>query len=1584
MKTSHLVSTLLITLIISAVTASMNAQSVNVSNAIPSKQRNIPKYNLLSPTPTLRSDEEIPGVSYFELDKKLTRQLLNDAPKKMTFVLPLESGKALEMDMETIELFSSNCKSSNANDDELPFTPGVFYRFSSHDTTALLSVFEDQVIGRFYLGKNNLSLAEVNSTLRTEAKYALYPVTEGGERPFGCGTIDPVVDEDELRRMEQNISAAELRGTGPIVDIYFVVNHDIYLDVQNNNNTGHSINTHIYRWISGVFFMVKTLYDKKIGLDFRISGIKIWDRPAPFYRTDGNSCLIEFAKYMPNFNGDFAQLLIKDPLKVVYENGERREAGGLANRGTICDNARHSWAAVYSIANKSVSRPYLFPDDSWGPLVIAHELGHNLSAPHTQWCGWPGGPLDNCVATERDDQGRTCQPGPSRPPGGGHFMSYCSSIDFNLTDPRYDIIRQRIVGSWTKPCANRYNSSSPQILVSNPTAGSVYKSGGSITIKWTCNTVEEVQILLRKGSGGTWILSKQDYGFETNERTFDLLKTLPSGNDYSIRVGIVGSNLEMTAVYGESARFTIEALPDLVIASGDLTVTGTPSSPTMSLDNIIIHNQGNANAVATRVNIYLSRDAQIGSGDQLLTSLDIEALAAGKMTTKGFTMSPNVALIPNGTFYVGLIVDRADLVKESDEQNNSFYWASPQLTVNKGNSTSTLDVSPTVLNFISDGETQTLSFTSNTSWSISESLSWLSVSPVSGNNNGTPSVSCQANLSTAARTGTIAIIGAGKVITVTVNQAGTTTIAPDLTCTGGDLQINQSGSNYSLRISNLRISNQGNAIAPSSRAGIYLSSDQNFSTSDQLVGSLDIQALTSGGFVLRRVDVTFNTLNLSAGQYYIGVLVDNVQAITERNENNNVYYWKSPIVEVEGPPAPADCTCDIPLDAQSILCEDFQTFREGAISAQSSSNWRLWDPQSGDGIVTLNTNGDKSLLIHTANNVDADVLLLLGNRQQGTYELTWNMYIPSGSGAYFNMQYDQNQITYAFVVYFEDGNVSLTSNGSTYPSSASYASNTWTPIKLIIDTENRTAQLYTNNQLGASIPYNYSQIGAIDFYALQRINTKYWVDDICYYKAASSSPSGQADLTINTGELKLVDGNNSVEIQINNLNISNQGKEASTATRAIVYASSNRNISSSDYALGEIAIEALAVGSTTTKQISYRVTDQLVPGEYYIGVILDPDNVVVEEQEDNNIYSWSNPKLQIVDPNACLTPSNFQLKNVTSTTFTLFWDIGPSVRNSILQLSTDLGENWLTYDQYADGSPIRDGVAFYDYQSGQRAFLRVKAICETGESDWSAIVDVTLPSNALNDEACNAQSLDGGDNFTLGNLNLSSISATPFSCGPTNADVWFKITASASSMVIGFQKASQNLGADFVAAAYTGTCNALQLVTCNDDGGSDWYPKLNLTNLTIGRTYYIRVWDARGVGKSFWIDAYPSYESNSTTNAVSPQGVQRSVEKYLVASPKMVLPSQKLPEHPGESLSIVPNPNNGNFVVNYQSPLGKGQTTLTVRDFMGRICYQQKQEVASKSNSYNLSLAHLQQGIYTINVIGSGGKMLTSKVIIAQ
>jgi hypothetical protein len=107
-----------------------------------------------------------------------------------------------------------------------------------------------------------------------------------------------------------------------------------------------------------------------------------------------------------------------------------------------------------------------------------------------------------------------------------------------------------------------------------------------------------------------------------------------------------------------------------------------------------------------------------------------------------------------------------------------------------------LSVSATSLSFAVGGENKSFGITSSdVTWSVSSSASWLTVSPSSGNGDATVTVTATANDETAARTATVTVSGAG-VSTRTVNitqEALVVVVPPTLSVSASSLHFTIDG-----------------------------------------------------------------------------------------------------------------------------------------------------------------------------------------------------------------------------------------------------------------------------------------------------------------------------------------------------------------------------------------------------------------------------------------------------------------------------------------------------------------------------------------------------------------------------------------------------------------------------------------------------------------------------------------------------------------------------------------------------------------------------------------------------------------------
>jgi subtilase family serine protease len=122
-----------------------------------------------------------------------------------------------------------------------------------------------------------------------------------------------------------------------------------------------------------------------------------------------------------------------------------------------------------------------------------------------------------------------------------------------------------------------------------------------------------------------------------------------------------------------STAITVQApRPDLIIPTGSPTPTPSTVRPggTVTLSSWTVQNQGTAAAGLFYNGFYLSTDATITSADTYLDN-NANSLAAGaSFVWGGPTLTIPLGTTP-GTYYVGILVDNANAITESDETNNA-------------------------------------------------------------------------------------------------------------------------------------------------------------------------------------------------------------------------------------------------------------------------------------------------------------------------------------------------------------------------------------------------------------------------------------------------------------------------------------------------------------------------------------------------------------------------------------------------------------------------------------------------------------------------------------------------------------------------------------------------------------------------------------------------------------------------------------------------------------------------------------------------------------------------------------------------
>lgn len=171
---------------------------------------------------------------------------------------------------------------------------------------------------------------------------------------------------------------------------------------------------------------------------------------------------------------------------------------------------------------------------------------------------------------------------------------------------------------------------------------------------------------------------------------------------------------------------------------------------------------------------------------------------------------------------------------------------------------------------------------------------------------------------------------------------------------------------------------------------------------------------------------------------------------------------------------------------------------------------------------------------------------------------------------------------------------------------------------------------------------------------------------------------------------------------------------------------------------------------------------------------------------------------------------------------------------------------------------------------GSTYFVRVYHFgTGSGGGSFQICITHTLPSAPTNDLCSSAASLTSTTNCSYTNgTTTGATQSIPGSCGGTgDDDVWYAFTALATSHKVTVQSAA---GFDAVIDVRTSpTCSGTN-IQCSDNSGAGGIETANLTGLTVGNTYMIRVYHysaGEGTG-NFQICV--THTTSSCTYSISP------------------------------------------------------------------------------------------------------------------
>lgn len=719
-------------------------------------------------------------------------------------------------------------------------------------------------------------------------------------------------------------------------------------------------------------------------------------------------------------------------------------------------------------------------------------------------------------------------------------------------------------------------------------------------------------------------------------------------------------------------------------SSSNLDVGGTATV------DYTLRNDGTGSSDSVGVSFYLSSDSTITTADTLLGSTTATSFGAG--TTQSGTFSFTVPSVESGNYSVGMIIDPDSAITESDETDNTASTSALISSLQPNLIGAGFNATPEP---ITTGETMSISYSINNSGnttSLPSTVNFVAATNTSSISSGTvvatasvPAIAADATVTetisfsfpaslTGDFTWLMAMIldtestniessetdnsGRGDLVdydSVTVNQ-GT---HPDLVATSFSATPTSLDPGASIGVS-YTISNSGTAASAASTANFYLSTDSTISTTDTLLGSADIAAITNGSSASGTSSFTVPT-TLAAGSYTIGMIVDASGTNLELSETNNLNQG-----------ANVD-TGTVTITQPDLLGTAFSV-TETSVTAGGTANISYTVSNSGTSSAAAST---ASFYISTDSSVTtADTLLgtasIASIAASSTATGTTSFTIPStlAAGSYTvgmiqdtgstvsesnetnNSNQGANADTDTLTVTTEEPDLVATSFGVTeteiVPGSAisisyniqnsgsSTASASTASFYISTDSTISTTDTLLGTASVPSINSNSSNSGTTSFTVPSTLaNGSYTVgmivDSASTVTESNETNNSNQGANVDTDTLTLsapdlvgtsfavtqTAANSGDSINVS-YNIQNSGSASAAASTVSFYISSDSTVDTSDTLLGTAAVPTLTSNSSNSGSQIFTIPSTLATGSYTVGMIIDSAGVVSESSETNN------------------------------------------------------------------------------------------------------------------------------------------------------------------------------------------------------------------------------------------------------------------------------------------------------------------------------------------------------------------------------
>ncbi len=248
--------------------------------------------------------------------------------------------------------------------------------------------------------------------------------------------------------------------------------------------------------------------------------------------------------------------------------------------------------------------------------------------------------------------------------------------------------------------------------------------------------------------------------------------------------------------------------------------------------------------------------------------------------------------------------------------------------------------------------------------------------------------------------------------------------------------------------------------------------------------------------VVHNVDLDNDVITLLINGQVVDYMAytGNLGSIDYYSINADNYYY---VDDVEFRSLPAQV-----CNPAAVICDGFESYNEGTETTNQAPWWGLWAAGGPGGTITTDQAAAGNNSMYISNTGLQDVLLLMGDQAAGNWELSWKIYVPTGSVGYWNIQQAETPgVAWNAEISFATNNTGGTNtpgagivrtNNVDYP--FSFTHDTWIDCVQQFNLDNNTASYWIGGTLVTSAAYT-GNLGSVDFYSINASNN-YYIDEV--------------------------------------------------------------------------------------------------------------------------------------------------------------------------------------------------------------------------------------------------------------------------------------------------------------------------------------------------------------------------------------------------------------------------------------------------------------------------------------------------------